>query len=296
MDIAAKLVFGVLVFVLGTIFGSFLNVVIFRVPKHESVNKRSHCMSCGYQLRWYDLVPLFSWIFLGGKCRVCKNKISKQYPIIEGLNGLFYLGVYLKFYIMDQVPFITDVEYDLDGNMTLHYDWYSVIIAASICALLTALLGLTVIDWRTFEIPFGFNVFITVIAVIHGAAVILHNIRIAGNGVADTLKHFLPLYFIGFFAVSLILYIIYAISKGRAIGGGDIKLMAAAGLFLGWKNIILAFVIGCIVGSIIHLIRMKVSKAEHVLAMGPYLSLGIALASLYGNIIVNWYLSMFSAS
>ena len=82
------------------------------------------------------------------------------------------------------------------------------------------------------------------------------------------------------------------ISKGRAIGGGDIKLMAAAGLLVGWKQIILAFLLGCILGAIIHLIRMRVSKADHVLAMGPYLSVGIFIAALWGNQWIGWYLSL----
>ena len=98
---------------------------------------------------------------------------------------------------------------------------------------------------------------------------------------------------IGAAAVSGFLLILYLATKGRGIGGGDIKLMAAAGLFLGWKNCILAFVIGCVLGSVIHLIRMKVSKQDHVLAFGPYLAAGIFIASLWGEKIVNLYLSYF---
>jgi leader peptidase (prepilin peptidase)/N-methyltransferase len=82
------------------------------------------------------------------------------------------------------------------------------------------------------------------------------------------------------------------ISKGRAIGGGDVKLMAAAGLYLGWKQIILAFLLGCILGSIIHILRMKITSADHVLAMGPYLSAGILIAALWGDTFINWYLNM----
>ena len=82
------------------------------------------------------------------------------------------------------------------------------------------------------------------------------------------------------------------ISKGRAIGGGDVKLMAAAGLLLGWKGIILAFVIGCIVGSVIHMIRIKVSHASHVLALGPYLAVGIFAAALWGETMIAAYLNL----
>jgi leader peptidase (prepilin peptidase)/N-methyltransferase len=99
-------------------------------------------------------------------------------------------------------------------------------------------------------------------------------------------------YIIGFFCVSLLLLSIYLISAGKAIGGGDVKLMAVCGLFVGWKNIILALAIGCVVGSIIHLIRMRVAGAGKVLAMGPYLAIGIFVASIYGDQIISWYLSL----
>lgn len=98
---------------------------------------------------------------------------------------------------------------------------------------------------------------------------------------------------IGAVSVSGFLLILFFATKGRGIGGGDIKLMAAAGLFLGWKNCILAFALGCILGSVIHLIRMRVSKQDHVLAFGPYLAAGIFIASLWGDRIVNAYLSTF---
>ena len=79
----------IIIFLYGIIIGSFLNVCIYRLPKKENiVTTRSHCMSCGYQLKWYDLIPLFSWLALGGRCRKCRAKISIQYPVIEALNGV----------------------------------------------------------------------------------------------------------------------------------------------------------------------------------------------------------------
>ena len=97
---------------------------------------------------------------------------------------------------------------------------------------------------------------------------------------------------IGAVCVSGFLELLFLVSGGRAIGGGDVKLMGACGLILGWKLILLAFLLGCILGSVIHVIRMKVSDAEHVLAMGPYLSAGVFLAALWGNTWINWYLSL----
>ena len=239
---------GSIIFLYGIVIGSFLNVCIYRIPLGESIAKeRSHCMTCGYQLRWFDLVPLFSWLALRGKCRKCKTPISPQYPIIEAVNGVLYVLIFAV------------------NGMNLLSILY--------CLMASALLALSVIDFRTYEIPFGFNVFI---------------------GVLGLIRIFIDLdnwseYVIGFFAVSVLLEIILVASKGRAIGGGDVKLMAAAGLLVGWKLIILAFFIGCILGSVIHIIRMKVSHAEHVLAMGPYLSAGVLISALWGTQFINWY-------
>ena len=245
------LILYLLTFLYGIVIGSFLNVCIYRIPLGESIAKeRSHCMTCGYQLRWYDLVPLFSWLALGGKCRKCKAPISPQYPIIEGLNGVLYVLIFA-----------------VNG-----FNLVSVLY----CLMASALLALSVIDFRTYEIPFGFNVFIAILG---------------GIRVCTDLSNWTE-YVIGFFAVSAVLELLLIISKGRAIGGGDVKLMAAAGLLLGWKLIILSFFIGCILGSVIHIIRMKVSHAEHMLAMGPYLSLGILIAALFGNSFITWYFGM----
>lgn len=243
-------------FIFGIVIGSFLNVCIYRIPEKEDIVKESsHCLNCGHKLAWYDLFPLVSFILLGGRCRYCKTKLSIQYPTIEALNGVMYvLIVYLNG---------ANVESLLYG------------------ALVSALIVLSVIDFRTYEIPLGINIFILIIGII--------------NTILDTLKdkNNLLEHLIGMIAVSGFLAIIYYITKGRGIGGGDVKLMATCGLFIGWKLIILAFLLGCILGSVIHIIRMKISKADHVLAMGPYLSAGVVIALLWGNSIINWYVSFY---
>lgn len=241
----------IVIFIFGISIGSFLNVCIYRIPLHESIiTAPSHCMTCGRKLRWYDMVPVFSWLVLGGKCRNCKSKISVQYPIIEALNGVLYLVVCTV------------------NGLT----WVSLIY----CLMVSALLTLSVIDWRTYEIPFEINVFLLCLGI--AATVLDRN---------NLLSHV-----IGAVCVSGFLELLFLVSGGRAIGGGDVKLMAACGLILGWKRILLAFLLGCILGSVIHVIRMKVSHAEHVLAMGPYLSAGVFLAALWGNTWINWYLSL----
>ncbi|MBO5841521.1 MAG: prepilin peptidase, partial [Clostridia bacterium] len=95
-----------------------------------------------------------------------------------------------------------------------------------------------------------------------------------------------------FFAVSLPLLALFYLSKGTAIGGGDVKLMAACGMLLGWKLTLLGFVLGCIIGSVIHIVRMRISGEKHMLAMGPYLSVGVFASALFGNALITWYLSM----
>lgn len=240
--------FYITIFLFGIVIGSFLNVCIYRIPKKEDIVKiNSHCMSCNYNLKWYDLIPLFSYIFLGGRCRKCKTKISIQYPLIEGLNGILYVLIVAV------------------NGFTIESLLY--------CLMFSALVTLSVIDFRTYEIPFGINLFILTLGLIR---------------LALDYRNFLD-YLIGFISVSGFLYLLYLLTKGRGIGGGDIKLMAVSGLMLGWKCNILALAIGCIVGSIIHIFRMKISKEDHVLALGPYLSFGIMIAALWGDMLLQWY-------
>ena len=235
-----------------------MNVCILRIPLGQTVvTERSHCMKCGYQLKWYDLVPLVSWICLKGKCRKCNEPISMQYPIVEAANGIGWLAVI----------FLRGIKYDMlyDGTSLCY------------CFLFSALLVLSIIDFRTYEIPIGCNIFILAVGLIH---------------LCMDYSNW-SLYVIGLLAVSLFLYIIYVVSKGRGIGGGDVKLMATCGLLLGWKLNIVAFTIGCILGSTIHIFRMKISNENNVLAMGPYLSMGVMISALCGDKIIDWYLGMF---
>lgn len=238
------------VFLYGIVIGSFLNVCIYRIPLKESVAKeRSHCMSCGYQLRWYDLFPLFSYLFLGGKCRKCKAKISVQYPLVEGLNGILYILVFMRYGVSIE---------------SLLY-----------CLLFSALLVLSVIDFRTYEIPVGINVFILVLGLVR---------------VATDYRNWL-FYLIGFFSVSVFLLILFVATGGNGIGGGDVKLMAASGLLVGWQLNLLSLGLGCILGSVIHVVRMKMAGEGRVLALGPYLSAGIMISVLAGQEMIHWYLT-----
>ena len=146
-----------------------------------------------------------------------------------------------------------------------------------LCLFFSALVVLSVIDWRTYEIPIGVNITILVLGVLR-SALDYHNI----------VSHL-----IGLVCVSAFLLLIGIISGGRAMGGGDVKLMAAAGLFLGWREVTLGFFLGCIIGSIIHLLLMKFAHKGRQLAFGPYLSAGMIIAMLFGDNLIKWYLGLF---
>ncbi len=240
------------VFIYGILVGSFLNVCIYRIPRHENiVTTRSHCMSCGYGLKWYDLIPVFSWLWLRGKCRKCKAPISKQYPIVEALNGLLWVLV------------IGVCGLTVEGILY--------------CLFTSALLVLSVIDFRTYEIPVGINVFIALLGGVHL--------------VTDLSNWFM--YALGFVLVSGIFYVAFLVTHGNGMGGGDIKLMAAAGLLLGAPKVFLAMLFGCALAVVIHSIRMKVSSADHKLAFGPYLAAGLFLSAIAGEPLITWYLGLF---
>ncbi|NLT14351.1 MAG: prepilin peptidase [Clostridiales bacterium] len=241
----------IVIFLFGITVGSFLNVCILRLPKKESiVAVPSHCVNCGKRLRPLELVPLFSYLCLRGRCAGCKARISAQYPIVEVANGLLWCVLYWHFGASADLLFA--------------------------CALCSALLVMAVVDGRTRVIPPGTTVFILVLGALR---LLLH--------LGDW-----PLYAIGFFAVSAFLLLVLLVTGGRGVGGGDVKLMAACGLFLGWKLVLLAFFMGCVAGSVVHLSRMAFKKAGRVLALGPYLAFGVLVSLLWGDAILRWYLGL----
>lgn len=225
-------------------------------------------MACGHKLKWFELIPIISWIALRGKCRSCKAPISPQYPIVETANGLLWAVVFVALGAQPLTIF---------AQMTF-----------------TMLIALSVIDARTHEIPVGFNIFIGILGVVY---TILDTLGLAGLvGTSGYYVYFNKValidHLIGMVCVFIPLYLIFIISKGTAIGGGDLKLMAAAGLLIGWKLIVLAALLGFVFGAVIHVIRMKFFNAGRELAMGPYLSAGIIISTLFGSQIINTYLSL----
>lgn len=243
-------------FIFGIVIGSFLNVCIYRIPKKENiVTVGSHCMKCNHRLKWYDLVPLFSFIFLRGKCRYCGTKLSFQYPLVEFVNGALYVLVFW-----------------INGFSVESVLW----------ALLTScLIVISVIDYNTLRIPTVFELIILLIGVIH---------------LFLDFENWL-VYVIGFFTASLLLLIIAlvfrAITGKSGLGLGDIELMACAGLCLGAYNIFIAMLIGSVLGAIVESIRLGITKKKGKFAFGPYLSIGIWIALMFGNELFGWYTQLF---
>ena len=237
---------------LGLCVGSFCNVLILRIPRGEEfVKTPSHCFSCGHNLSWYENIPLISWLLQGGKCRHCAAPISKQYPIIETLNALMWL--------------LTVWLYRHEPVQTVIY-----------CALWSALMVLSVIDWRTFHIPNGLNLFILLLGLVQ---------------LGLELDHWLS-HLIGMLSVSGLFLLLHVLTGGAGLGMGDVKLMFGAGLLLGGGRVLLAMLIGSLSGSILHTIRMR-RGAERKLAFGPYLAAGIWVSALFGNQLIAAYLGLF---
>lgn len=252
------------VFLFGICIGSFLNVVIIRLPRHESLIKRSsHCMTCGAKIRARDLVPVFSWLFLKGKCHSCGEKISSRYPIVESLNGIMYV---LTFAVLD---------INADSIIT--------------CILLSLLIIVGFMDWDTMEIDL---IIVGLIFLLSVPAAILTN--------KVSFLHRI----IGAFAISLPFYIIGEISRifikkktgedYRAIELGDTVLMFAAGALLGTKAIIVSALFGIVIAAVAGLINKYVTGSSKF-AFGPYLSIGIAIGALWGNGIGDWYIKLLTA-
>ncbi len=250
----AEIFLYLLVFMAGAGIFSFLNVVIYRLPEKISfVTGRSHCPSCGATLRWYDMVPVFNWFYLRGKCRDCGARISFRYPAVETLGGVLALLCMHRFGMGAEA--IADF------------------------AFLAVLTVVAFIDADTMEIPNGLVILILIIAI---AALVCFP--------EPTWKNRL----IGLVCVSVPMLLITIVIPG-AFGGGDIKLMAAAGLFLGWKLCLVAAFLAIVAGGLYGiwlLATRRKGKKEHF-AFGPFLCAGMAAALFWGEQLLEWYLSLY---
>ncbi len=261
----------IIFFILGLLVGSFLNVCIYRLPRTLSiVSPPSACPSCNAPVRPWDNIPLVSYILLGGKCRKCREPISFRYPFVELLNGVLYWSVVTSFGPGWHVPLV--------------------------CMLVSALVVITFIDLDFQIIPDSITLPGIVIGLL-SASFLLPD-PFAVHRLAFTLQPPAPgLSIVGFMnsLAGLLLggglfYLIALLSRG-GMGGGDIKMMAMVGAFLGWKAILLTTFIGSLSGSLVGIFLMvaKGKGRKSKIPFGPFLALGALATLFFGNVILEWY-------
>lgn len=237
---------------LGLMIGSFLNVCIHRWPKEESVIKpRSRCPGCGRMIAWYDNVPVISWLILRGRCRNCRAGISIQYPLIELAVGLIWFGM----------------------------AWYygPTLVAVQAAVFFTILLGIALTDAREYIIPDEFSL---------GGLVIGVGFSLAGG--FGTLAPALIGAATGFGLLWLVGVLGTRMFKEEAMGGGDIKMMAMVGAFVGWQGVLLTIFLGALLGTLVF-VPLSIFGQKKLVPFGVFLSLGAAATWLFGPALIAWY-------
>ena len=246
----------ILIFILGLIVGSFSNVCIYRIPRNESViYPASHCPKCRTKIKPVDNIPLLSYILLKGRCRNCGSKISIQYPVVEFLTGLIYLIIYLI--------------YGLSIQSLVYIILSSALIIIAFIDLQKQLIP-DVISLPGIVVGLILSFIVPYISFINSALGAL-----VGGGI-----------------ILIIAWVGSIIFKKEAMGGGDIKLAAMIGAFLGWRYTIISLFWGFFLGALtgIILIMTKIKKREDAIPFGPFIALGSIITLLWGEKILSWYL------
>ena len=262
-------IYGVAIFVFGTVVGSFLNVCVWRIPRDESLFKPgSHCPKCGAHIAWYDNIPIVSYILLRARCRYCTERISIRYPLIEALTGALFFCLYLKF------------------SLTVALAVY--------CALVASFIVVTFVDLEHYVIPnritfggMGAGVVLSFTAkFIPGDRFIVTNTvqALAGGIVFAGILYFLD-------QLSRLAF------KKRGMGGGDVKLAAVIGLFVGLRLVLPVILVASVVGSIIGIVVLAVRRRReddpsHYIPFGPYLVLGTIIVLFFGENMLEFWRNM----
>lgn len=262
-----KTLFAVALFFLGLCLGSFVNAAVWRIKnKKDLLRDRSECTHCHHKLAWYDLIPVFSWVFLKGKCRYCKKPISAQYPLVElGVAAFFVASLAFWPYGFSNTT-----------DLLLFAIWLIAGVGLAI---------LFVYDIRWLLLPdrvvfplIGLGVAVT----------ILHGLE------ATSLISFLTDVFGSLLALSGFYLALFMLSGGRWVGFGDVKLGAALALLLcDWKLALLTLFLANLIGTLAFtpaLVTKKLKRSSHV-PFGPFLIAGFLVAGLFGPQIIDWYTS-----
>ena len=243
---------------IGLVIGSFLNVVIYRLPLGQSlVSPPSRCRKCGYGLRWFDNIPVVSWVMLGGKCRKCRDPISIQYPMVELITG----GLFLLIAWLTPDP----------------------LLLASRLVLVSILIALFGIDFEHQILPNSITLPGIVVGLIFSLA--------APPGIKDALIG--ALLGAGFLYGIAAAY--YLVRREEGLGMGDVKMLAMIGAFLGWKAVLVTLVLSSFSGALIGLTLIALQRKGMRVAMpfGTFLAAGALAAMLVGDPLITWYAQFF---
>lgn len=260
-----EILFCFFIFFFGLAIGSFLNVLIDRLPNEEKITGRSKCDYCGKQLSWYDLIPIVSFILLKGKCRYCHKKISWQYPLVELLTGVLFVLISLNLYPVFK-PF-----YLISSPWVIYLFFANLALASSLIVVFFS-------DAKYHIIPDQIQLFFFIFSLI----------------LIPFYSQLLTLVFFHKIIAALIIaspiFFIYFLSQGKAMGFGDVKLAFNIGFLLGLKAgflaLYFAFVIGGLTGLLLILLGRKKLKSK--IAFGPFLVFGITIMIFWGEKILAW--------
>lgn len=253
------IIYCIIIFIIGLCFGSFFNVVGYRLPNNMSIiYPSSHCISCNHKLSFLELIPILSYVFQKGKCKNCGEKISCFYPIFEFLTGVLFVLAYLSY--KDMYPEIINIIYSL--------------------IFVSAMIIIMISDIKYMIIPDEVIVFFSIILIII-KLVILYKLEIITNILSfgyellfilmDGMAMFLIMYLIRMFGNILF--------KKESMGGGDIKMMTLIGFVLGWRLSIVVIFLASFLALPISIINVY-KKNEHMLAFGPYLAISALILFL----------------
>src|SRR3989344_5983434 len=308
-------------FMFGLAFGSFLNVVALRYQETSRIYEsstnirirrllgRSRCMKCKTQLRWFELIPLLSFLFLRGRCRTCREKISWQYPIVELLGGLVFVSIPFYFFQFFQMGNMFAFKPEFLGAYLFMILWI---------AVFWTLLLMSVIDMRTYLIPNGLNIMLGVFGVFSVMLKVffadvflpfqlffmksyapLFQFSIFGKSDILGMSDFLTLgtyHVFGSLVVGGFFWAIYAVTREKGIGFGDVKLGFALGFLLGWPDIffaaMFAFIVGGVVGSVLIFTRRKGRKRR--VPFGAFFAVGVMILVFAGHPILEGYFRLFN--
>ena len=280
----------VLLFIFGLIFGSFLNVISFRYQPEgkllsfKSLGGRSHCPNCKQILKWYELIPLLSFIVQRGKCRTCGMRISWQYPLVEFISGIIFL---LPLYLYN--PFIPN----------------ALLIIQSLVWVLVFLIFLLLwtIDYRLYLIPDELNLGLAFLGIVLAVSnSFLDKLGLLPGSFlgsyADLFgfgQNILLNHFFGFFAGISIVGGIILLTRGRGMGMGDLKLMGALGVLYGWPDILFIFILGSFIGAVASVYLMVSGKKDmkSSVPFGPFLVLAAVLIFFFGEVLLGNYFKLF---